>query len=171
MSYSEVRRIIGAPGEEVSRSDLAGLTTVMYSWINSNGSNMNAMFQNDELIQKAQFGLRELNASRVVLDDVRYVDDYPRRQSRACGSDPERCDSVSAADQRIVFTLLEIPLSVTTWIETRRETPQDRTKTRGVSVQSVLRYPAPQRRKMLQLFVAHRSTLVGVLLTSYGPPS
>ena len=57
MSYAEVRSIIGAPGEEQSRSDLAGTTTVMYSWMNSNGSNMNAMFQSDRLITKAQFGL------------------------------------------------------------------------------------------------------------------
>ena len=57
MSYSEVRRIIGAPGEEQSRSDLAGISTVMYAWMNANGSNMNAMFQNDKLVTKAQFGL------------------------------------------------------------------------------------------------------------------
>ena len=58
MSYSEVRSIIGESGQELSRSDLAGYTTVMYSWANSNGSNMNAMFQNDKLVNKAQLGLR-----------------------------------------------------------------------------------------------------------------
>jgi len=42
MSYSEVTAIIGSPGQELSRSNLAGYTTVMYSWSNSNGSNMNA---------------------------------------------------------------------------------------------------------------------------------
>lgn len=57
MSYAQVRTIIGAPGEEQSRSDLAGITTVMYAWMNSNGSNMNAIFQNDRLTTKAQFGL------------------------------------------------------------------------------------------------------------------
>ena len=57
-TYVQVREVIGAAGEELSRSDLAGFTTVMYSWTNSNGSNMNAMFQNDALINKAQFGLR-----------------------------------------------------------------------------------------------------------------
>jgi hypothetical protein len=30
----------------------------MYAWQNADGSNMNAMFQNDRLISKAQFGLR-----------------------------------------------------------------------------------------------------------------
>jgi hypothetical protein len=57
MTYEQVRSIIGAPGEEISRSDLAGFTTVMYSWTNANGSNMNAMFQNNRLVNKAQFGL------------------------------------------------------------------------------------------------------------------
>jgi hypothetical protein len=58
MSYAEVCAIIGEPGEELSRSDIAGYATVMYSWKNSNGSNMNAMFQNGKLVNKAQFGLR-----------------------------------------------------------------------------------------------------------------
>ncbi len=58
MTYEQVRGIIGAPGQELSRSDLAGYTTVMYSWSNPNGSNMNAMFQNGGLVNKAQFGLR-----------------------------------------------------------------------------------------------------------------
>ena len=57
MSYSTVRGIIGAAGEEQGRSDLGGVTTVMYSWMNANGSNMNAMFQSDKLVTKAQFGL------------------------------------------------------------------------------------------------------------------
>jgi hypothetical protein len=58
MSYEEVQRIIGAPGQEMSRSDVAGINTVMYQWINRGGSNMNAMFQNGKLVQKAQFGLQ-----------------------------------------------------------------------------------------------------------------
>lgn len=58
ISYEEAVRIIGSPGEEVSRTDLAGTTTVMYMWKNTNGSNANAMFQNGKLVTKAQFGLR-----------------------------------------------------------------------------------------------------------------
>jgi hypothetical protein len=57
MTYRQVCDIIGSSGEEVSRSDMAGVTTVMYSWTNSNASNMNAMFQNNRLISKSQFGL------------------------------------------------------------------------------------------------------------------
>jgi hypothetical protein len=65
MSYQQVVQVIGQPGEEASRNHMDGVPgvmesveTVMYQWINPGGSNMNAMFQNDKLIQKAQFGLR-----------------------------------------------------------------------------------------------------------------
>jgi hypothetical protein len=57
MTYEEVRNLNGTSGQVLSRSNLAGTTTVMYSWANSNGSNMSAMFQNDRLVNKAQFGL------------------------------------------------------------------------------------------------------------------
>ena len=57
MSYKQVRNIIGADGMEVSRSDFGEHDTVMYSWRNQDGSNMNAMFQDDELVSKAQFRL------------------------------------------------------------------------------------------------------------------
>ena len=65
MSYRKVVSIIGSEGEESSRNKIDGVPgvmssveTVMYQWVNGNGSNMNAMFQNDKLIQKAQFGLK-----------------------------------------------------------------------------------------------------------------
>ncbi|SFJ71288.1 DUF3862 domain-containing protein [Thermoflavimicrobium dichotomicum] len=58
MSYEEVVRIIGFEGTEMSSSEVAGIKTVMYSWQNEDGSNMNAMFQNNKLTSKAQFGLK-----------------------------------------------------------------------------------------------------------------
>lgn len=65
MSYEQVVNIIGMPGEELSQNRMEAIpgvmdaiTTVMYQWMNGNGSNMNAMFQNNKLIQKAQFGLK-----------------------------------------------------------------------------------------------------------------
>ena len=57
MTYEQVAAIIGHRGNEISRVDIGGIDTVMYAWQNSNGSNMNAMFQNDRLESKAQFGL------------------------------------------------------------------------------------------------------------------
>ena len=65
MLYSEVVGIIGKPGNEISsnkidgvRGVMASVTTIMYEWHNVDGSNMNAIFQNSKLVQKAQFGLR-----------------------------------------------------------------------------------------------------------------
>jgi hypothetical protein len=58
MAYSDVRSIIGADGEELSRVTLAGTTTIVYTWKNRDGSNMVATFQDDRLVTKAQFGLQ-----------------------------------------------------------------------------------------------------------------
>lgn len=65
MSYSEATAIMGDGGELSSTNTMPGvegfsapITTSMYMWKNSDGSNMNAMFQNDKLVSKAQFGLK-----------------------------------------------------------------------------------------------------------------
>jgi hypothetical protein len=61
MSYTQAVRVLGCPGQEISRVDIPGLpTTVMYSWEGSGmwGANMNATFQADALVQKAQLGLK-----------------------------------------------------------------------------------------------------------------
>lgn len=59
MAYGKAVAILGANGEEISRSNLAGYETVMYQWKGGTlGANMNAMFQNGRLISKAQFGLK-----------------------------------------------------------------------------------------------------------------
>ena len=58
MTYEEVVKIIGFEGTEMSSSEIGGIKTIMYSWQNDDGSNMNAMFQNNKLNTKAQFGLK-----------------------------------------------------------------------------------------------------------------
>jgi len=59
MSYEKVVAILGEQGVEMSSNDIGGYKTVMYMWKAGGFSagNMNAMFQNGSLIQKAQFGL------------------------------------------------------------------------------------------------------------------
>lgn len=59
MSYEEVVAILGEEGTVLSQTDIAGFSTVMYQWFGegSLGANMNAMFQNGEMVSKAQFGL------------------------------------------------------------------------------------------------------------------
>ena len=60
MSLADVERVLRASGTELSRSEIGDITTVMYTWQGEGilGANMNAMFQNNRLISKAQFGLR-----------------------------------------------------------------------------------------------------------------
>ena len=57
MTYEQVEQILGSSGDELGRSEIAGVETVMYMWQNKDGSNMNAMFQNGKLAMKSQFGL------------------------------------------------------------------------------------------------------------------
>jgi len=58
MSRAQAGGIVGSPGEVISESAMAGVRTVMVQWEgDSFGGNANAMFQNDRLISKAQFGL------------------------------------------------------------------------------------------------------------------
>lgn len=59
MSYADVVQILGSSGQVISSSQIADIRTVMYQWENPGfaGGNMNAMFQNDKLVSKAQFAL------------------------------------------------------------------------------------------------------------------
>lgn len=59
MTYPQVAQILGSEGAIQSEGRIANIHTVMYMWTGSDGiANMNVMFQNGKLIQKAQFGLR-----------------------------------------------------------------------------------------------------------------
>ncbi|MBI4923272.1 MAG: hypothetical protein HY834_16140 [Devosia nanyangense] len=59
MSLRHAASIIGCAGEETSRVSIGGQETVMVSWTGNGGfiSNMNATFDNDRLVAKAQLGL------------------------------------------------------------------------------------------------------------------
>jgi hypothetical protein len=59
MEYREVSNILNCNGVEISRTEIPGVpTTVMYEWKADHGfGNMNVMFQGDQLVNKAQFGL------------------------------------------------------------------------------------------------------------------
>jgi hypothetical protein len=63
MTYAQAVSIIGAEGTVMSENtlpDFSGgqIRTVLYVWQNPGFSNMNAMFQNDQLMSKAQIGLK-----------------------------------------------------------------------------------------------------------------
>jgi hypothetical protein len=64
MSQAAAEAVIGAPGTEISSVVMPAVEgvmeetrTVMLQWQNEDASNMNAMFQNDRLVSKAQFDL------------------------------------------------------------------------------------------------------------------
>lgn len=57
MSYEEVVGIIGE-GEILSETKIFDITSIMYQWINKDGSNMNAIFQENGLMSKSQFNLK-----------------------------------------------------------------------------------------------------------------
>lgn len=60
MSYPDVAAKLGCDGVEISRTEMAGFTSVMFAWDGqgSLGANMNIMIQDGRLIMKSQFGLR-----------------------------------------------------------------------------------------------------------------
>lgn len=65
MTYEQVQQIMGSPGTPTASNHMPSyggvtpdITDTSYMWQNADGSNMNAMFQNDSLIMKAQAGLR-----------------------------------------------------------------------------------------------------------------
>ena len=59
MTYEQVVEMLGEQGEELSSNQIGGTKTVMYMWKAKGfgGANMNAMFQDNSLMQKSQFGL------------------------------------------------------------------------------------------------------------------
>lgn len=57
MTHAEVIEIMAIDGDVLSESELAGYRTVMLSWQNRDGGNMNVMIQNNRVVSKAQFGL------------------------------------------------------------------------------------------------------------------
>jgi hypothetical protein len=57
MTYDEVVAIVGSPNEELSRSELGGITTVMYIWRAGLLGNAQIMFQDDKAVTKTQAGL------------------------------------------------------------------------------------------------------------------
>ena len=58
MSYPDVTTLMGSSGEELSRSDLGGFVTIVFSWKNADGSSISVTFENGAVFTKTQSGLR-----------------------------------------------------------------------------------------------------------------
>lgn len=59
MTYAEAQKVLGSPGVEQSSGQIGDVRTAMFAW-NGDGptASMNATFQNDRLVTKAQMGLQ-----------------------------------------------------------------------------------------------------------------
>lgn len=57
MSFEEVTAILGE-GELMSQTKILDMESIMYTWANSDGSNMNCTFTGDKMQMKAQFNLK-----------------------------------------------------------------------------------------------------------------
>lgn len=60
MSYADVTEIVGSYGNEEAKSDVAGYSSSIFTWVGAGptGSNANVTFQNGRVIAKAQVGLQ-----------------------------------------------------------------------------------------------------------------
>jgi hypothetical protein len=59
MTYEDVFKIMGAHGEEQSRAEVGGHSSVLISWANRDGSNLVVTFSDGRVSAKAQVGLRD----------------------------------------------------------------------------------------------------------------
>jgi hypothetical protein len=92
MTYQEVVQILGMEGQELSRNTIKrvpgvmeAVETVMYQWANPDGSNMNAMFQNNKINQKAQFGLKYKSHESTVYPAFSYYSIQEMLRGIKCG--------------------------------------------------------------------------------------
>ena len=63
MSHIEVLNVLGTSGEQLSKSNTAGIVATMYKWSNVDRSTLSAIFQNGRLVSKAQAGSASPNAA------------------------------------------------------------------------------------------------------------
>ena len=57
-NYDRVKSVFRNDGKEVSRVEMGGISTVIYLWTNTDGSNVIITFQDGKLVSKAQAGLK-----------------------------------------------------------------------------------------------------------------
>ena len=58
MPKSEVDRILGGPGEEISQSSGGGMTFSVYKWSGESYTSVIISFKNDRIMSKSQVGLK-----------------------------------------------------------------------------------------------------------------
>lgn len=71
MTYDEVKQILGE-GSEMSSNEISGIKTTMYTWQGSGMSNISVTIQNDAVTNKAQAGLKDMDAG-ITMDKYNQV--------------------------------------------------------------------------------------------------
>lgn len=75
MTYDEVVDIIGEDGTNISESEVAGIKTVIYEWTSSESwGNANITFQNDKVVNKAQFGVSSGDDVEITLEQYNSIE-------------------------------------------------------------------------------------------------
>lgn len=75
MSYDEVVSIIGEAGTSISESELADIKTEIYEWESHDGwGNANITFQNEKVVNKAQFGVDSGDGVEITMDQYNSIE-------------------------------------------------------------------------------------------------
>lgn len=74
-TYEEVKNMLGE-GKESTSSEMGGIKTVIYTWDNGDGSNMNVTFQNNKALAKAQVGLSRERADVNMENIIRFKQEW-----------------------------------------------------------------------------------------------
>lgn len=72
MSYDQAKEILG-DGEELSSSEISGIKTSMYSWNGKGISTLTVTVQNDAITNKAQAGLKSMDA-QITMDKYNKIE-------------------------------------------------------------------------------------------------
>ncbi|MCS4516209.1 hypothetical protein JTS93_08140 [Clostridium botulinum] len=62
--------------KESTSSEMGGIKTVIYTWDNGDGSNMNVTFQNNKALAKAQAGLSRKRADVNMENIIRFKQEW-----------------------------------------------------------------------------------------------
>ncbi len=74
-TYEDVKNMLGE-GKESTSSEMGGIKTVIYTWDNGDGSNMNVTFQNNKALAKAQAGLSREKADVNMENIIRFKQEW-----------------------------------------------------------------------------------------------
>lgn len=73
MTYDQVKQIIGSDGTEQSTTEVSGITTKIYEWEADGFGAATVTFEDDKVVNKAQFGVGDKSSVQVTMDQYNQV--------------------------------------------------------------------------------------------------